>query len=237
MHRGQRTRRGDGGIRSLPRPCHSRSPGRDHRGFCGDLPRLGHPGPGGIPAEAASRLPLSLWLGENVLKLEASRNKAWSQVPDELGSRTQFSIDEGAARVRAVSDPGTTASRRSRRKRGRTSVPELSRLSAQRPTRYRRSLIQLARPERLRTRGRRPPDVVGSSQATPGGAAETEKGPLARDPFFVSLARPERFELPTFWFVARHSIQLSYGRVVPGNSTGGERGIRTLDRAFDPIHP
>ena len=26
------------------------------------------------------------------------------------------------------------------------------------------------------------------------------------------LARPERFELPTFWFVARHSIQLSYGR-------------------------
>ena len=27
------------------------------------------------------------------------------------------------------------------------------------------------------------------------------------------LARPERFELPTFWFVARHSIQLSYGRL------------------------
>ena len=25
--------------------------------------------------------------------------------------------------------------------------------------------------------------------------------PLARDPFFISLARPERFELPTFWFV------------------------------------
>ena len=29
----------------------------------------------------------------------------------------------------------------------------------------------------------------------------------------VCLARPERFELPTAWFVARYSIQLSYGRV------------------------
>jgi hypothetical protein len=28
--------------------------------------------------------------------------------------------------------------------------------------------------------------------------------------------RPERFELPTFWFVARRSIQLSYERTVAG---------------------
>ncbi len=28
------------------------------------------------------------------------------------------------------------------------------------------------------------------------------------------MARPERFELPTTWFVARYSIQLSYGRVL-----------------------
>jgi hypothetical protein len=39
------------------------------------------------------------------------------------------------------------------------------------------------------------------------------------------LARPERFELPTPWFVARYSIQLSYGRFDWG-SEGGEP-IRT----------
>jgi hypothetical protein len=27
------------------------------------------------------------------------------------------------------------------------------------------------------------------------------------------LARPERFELPTPWFEAKYSIQLSYGRM------------------------
>ena len=27
------------------------------------------------------------------------------------------------------------------------------------------------------------------------------------------MVRPERFELPTAWFVARYSIQLSYGRI------------------------
>ena len=30
----------------------------------------------------------------------------------------------------------------------------------------------------------------------------------------VYLARPERFELPTTWFEAKYSIQLSYGRIV-----------------------
>jgi hypothetical protein len=28
----------------------------------------------------------------------------------------------------------------------------------------------------------------------------------------MDMVRPERFELPTTWFVARYSIQLSYGR-------------------------
>jgi hypothetical protein len=31
----------------------------------------------------------------------------------------------------------------------------------------------------------------------------------------LSLARPERLELPTLWFEARCSIQLSYGRAEP----------------------
>ncbi len=37
------------------------------------------------------------------------------------------------------------------------------------------------------------------------------------------MARPERFELPTPWFVARYSIQLSYGRVaaIIGNQASG----------------
>jgi hypothetical protein len=28
------------------------------------------------------------------------------------------------------------------------------------------------------------------------------------------MVRPERIELPTSWFVAKHSIQLSYGRIL-----------------------
>ena len=46
--------------------------------------------------------------------------------------------------------------------------------------------------------------------------------------FFFKLVRPEGFEPPTLWFVARYSIQLSYGRIFY-TFIGGEGGIRTLD--------
>jgi hypothetical protein len=44
------------------------------------------------------------------------------------------------------------------------------------------------------------------------------------------FARPERFELPTSWFVARRSIQLSYGRTVKANLSAGTSGIQTQAR-------
>jgi hypothetical protein len=42
------------------------------------------------------------------------------------------------------------------------------------------------------------------------------------------MVRPERFELPTTWFEARYSIQLSYGRVMVG-ICGAPGEIRTPD--------
>ena len=43
------------------------------------------------------------------------------------------------------------------------------------------------------------------------------------------LARPERFELPTAWFVARYSIQLSYGRIVQLRGVSPRRGVHNTD--------
>ena len=41
--------------------------------------------------------------------------------------------------------------------------------------------------------------------------------------FLFFSTRPERFELPTTWFVARYSIQLSYGRVLENKIYRRER--------------
>ena len=54
------------------------------------------------------------------------------------------------------------------------------------------------------------------------------------------MAHPRGFEPLTARFVAEYSIQLSYGCFglsIADIINGGERGIRTLDAAFDHILP
>ena len=51
------------------------------------------------------------------------------------------------------------------------------------------------------------------------------------------MVRPERFELPAFWFVARRSIQLSYGRADERSlahvQKRRQRAARTLRVEYD----
>ena len=47
------------------------------------------------------------------------------------------------------------------------------------------------------------------------------------------MARPERFELPTPWFVARYSIQLSYGRVLGTLMEHGPENVAERE-GFEP---
>ncbi len=50
------------------------------------------------------------------------------------------------------------------------------------------------------------------------------------------MARPERFERPTPWFVAKYSIQLSYGRATEGahytDSEQKRQGFRAIFFSF-----
>ena len=45
------------------------------------------------------------------------------------------------------------------------------------------------------------------------------------------MVRPERFELPTLWFVAKYSIQLSYGRTQCGFKRNHRQIIRVSEWA------
>ncbi len=45
------------------------------------------------------------------------------------------------------------------------------------------------------------------------------------------VARPEGFEPPTTWFVARYSIQLSYGRAERGIIVGPVQTVKKENRA------
>src|ERR1700690_2266989 len=67
-----------------------------------------------------------------------------------------------------------------------------------------RSGVNLGRRPSFRTRlvGLSGVRIIGDEPAASTGSSRSEK----------VMARPERFELPTSWFVARRSIQLSYGR-------------------------
>lgn len=66
-------------------------------------------------------------------------------------------------------------------------------------------------PPRLRRGG--PRTTPFGSSNLPTTVTEKHRGRERSAPCVLSMARPERFELPTLWFVARCSVQLSYGRI------------------------
>src|ERR1700722_20391978 len=47
----------------------------------------------------------------------------------------------------------------------------------------------------------------------------------------MSLVRPEGFEPPTLWFVAKCSIQLSYGRTLRGMQPSNDNGVCAVEQA------
>jgi hypothetical protein len=49
------------------------------------------------------------------------------------------------------------------------------------------------------------------------------------------MVRPEGFEPPTLWFVAKCSIQLSYGRTLRGLQPFKDTGFRLDQQPADPL--
>ena len=47
------------------------------------------------------------------------------------------------------------------------------------------------------------------------------------------MVRPEGFEPPTLWFVAKCSIQLSYGRTLRGMQPSNDNGVCSLEQAAE----
>ncbi len=67
----------------------------------------------------------------------------------------------------------------------------------------------MVRPERIELEPFCGRERSGSPQAK----SRAERGISRMRACRGELVRPERIELPTSWFVAKHSIQLSYGRI------------------------
>ena len=73
------------------------------------------------------------------------------------------------------------------------------------------SLGKVVRPERIELE----PSCGRERSGSPQAKSRAERGIWGNSKVSKeNMVRPERIELPTSWFVAKHSIQLSYGRLV-----------------------
>jgi hypothetical protein len=132
--------------------------------------------------------------------------------------------DAGGQRERVLRRAELCAWSRSRRPHAPAAASRQRRGSV---TRWRRGMAAWGHPARQRERW----------------GAEKRNGPISDRPVEQRVARPAGFEPTTPWFVAKYSIQLSYGRTrrevytspaagPTAAEVGGDEGIRTLDARF-----